>query len=108
MPSKATRREVLKQIGAASVGFAAAPVVRRGQRTPITVAGQSVEIIVSSVNSSTVRLTVAAVDGPPVHDDGALVRAAEAPVLTRGRDEFGPIKAGDLTVRATAARSRYA
>jgi alpha-glucosidase (family GH31 glycosyl hydrolase) len=103
MPSKSTRREALRQLGAAGVGLAAAPVVLRGQGTPITVAGQPVEIIVSSVSSSTVRLTVAALGAAPVQDDGALVHAADTAALARRRDAFGPIKAGDLTVRVTSA-----
>ena len=44
MRSRATRRDALKQILAAGVGITAAPIVLRGQRTPISIAGQPVEI----------------------------------------------------------------
>jgi alpha-glucosidase/alpha-D-xyloside xylohydrolase len=58
-----------------------------------------VEIRVSSVSPSTVRITIAAVDGAPLADDGALVPAADARPLARRRDPFGAVKAGNLTVR---------
>jgi hypothetical protein len=71
MPSKTTRRKALKELGAAGVGLAAVPVVLRGQDTSITVAGQPIEIIVSSVSPTTVRLTAAPLRRALVQDDGA-------------------------------------
>jgi alpha-glucosidase (family GH31 glycosyl hydrolase) len=103
MRSRVTRRDALKRLGQAGAGFAVAPVVLRGQAAPLTVGGQPVEIIVSSVSASTVRLTVAALGGALFRDDGALVRAAEAAALARRQQAFGPVKAGDLTVRVTTA-----
>ena len=102
MRSRATRRDALKQFLAAGVGMAAAPIVLRGQRAPITVAGQPVEIAVASISPATVRITITgATAGTSVRDDGALVRAAAVPAQTRRREAFGPIKAGNLTVRFT-------
>lgn len=103
MRSRVTRREALKRLGRASAGVAVAPVVLRGQGTPLTVAGKPAEVIVSSISPSTVRLTVVALGGPMVRDDGALVRTAEAAALARRQEAFGPVKAGDLTVRLTSA-----
>ena len=70
------------------------------------VAGKPVEILVASVSRSTVRITLVPVDGSSaVPDDGALVRAAGGRTLGRRRaqDSLAPIRAGDLTVRFTAA-----
>jgi alpha-glucosidase (family GH31 glycosyl hydrolase) len=103
MRARVSRRDAMRQLGVAGAGMAMAPVVLRGQDGPIRVAGKPVEIVVASVSPSMVRLTVTAVGGEAVRDDGALVKAADAPALARGRDAFGPIKAGNLTVRFTAA-----
>lgn len=82
-----TRRELLIRAGAAAV----APVVLRGQSKPITVAGQPVEIVVTPISRSTVRITIKPiVDGAAqnVVNRGALVAAAEQRVAS-----------GDLEVR---------
>jgi alpha-glucosidase/alpha-D-xyloside xylohydrolase len=93
---------MLRLLGAAGAGMTAASVVLRGQAAPIVVNGQPVEVIVASVSPATVRLTVAALGGALFRADGALVRAAESGALARRRDSFGPVKAGELTVRVTA------
>jgi alpha-glucosidase/alpha-D-xyloside xylohydrolase len=103
MRARIHRRDALRQLGAAGVGFAMAPVVLRGQDAAIRVAGKPVEIVVASVSPSMVRLTVREVGGDAVRDHGALVRAADAPVLARRREPFAPVKAGNLTVRFTTA-----
>jgi alpha-glucosidase/alpha-D-xyloside xylohydrolase len=54
------------------------------------------------VSSSTVRLTIAALGGAQSRDDSGLVSAAESAPLARRRESFGPVKAGELTVRVTA------
>ena len=108
MPSTITRRSALKRLGSASAGVAIAATpagaglagIFRGQTTPIIIAGQPVEIAVASISPATVRITITgATAGTSVKDDGALVRAAAAPAQTRRREAFGPIKAGNLTVR---------
>src|SRR5262245_41575742 len=101
MRSRVSRRKALKTLGAATAGLAATPVVLRGQGTPSVVAGKPAEIIVASITPSTVRVTVAAIGGALFRDDGALVRAAEAPAVARRQEAFGPVQAGDLVVRVT-------
>ena len=99
MPAKVHRREALKRVAAAGAGMAVAPVVLRGQGTAVAVGGRPVEITVSSVSPSTVRLTVIPAGGAAVQDDGALVAAADAPALVRRKEPFAAVKAGNLTVR---------
>lgn len=88
-----TRRGLLTSLGA----MALAPVVLRGQRSPITIAGQPVEIVVTPIGRSTVRVTVKPiVDGTAqnVVNRGALVAAADQRVAS-----------GDLVVRITEGTS---
>ncbi len=97
-----SRRNALTQLAAAGAGLAAARSVLRGQAAPIVVAGRPVEIVVASVSAATVRITVLAIDGgkpQSVADDGALVGAANGSMVGRRREEFAPIRAGDLIVR---------
>src|SRR5690349_10945422 len=96
------RREALKRVGLAGVASVLAPAVLRGGAAPITVAGRPVEIRVATVSRSTVRLTVAAIGGAAPPANGALVPAAAGTIAARGRDAFGPVKAGDLEVRVSA------
>ena len=97
------RREALKRVGLAGVASVLAPAVLRGSAAPITVAGRPVEIRVASVSPSTVRFTVVAIGGAPPPSEGALVPAAAGTPAARGRDAFGPVRAGDLEVRFSAA-----
>ena len=63
MPSPITRRRALKHLGLAGAGAAvtatpgseAVAGIFRGQTTPITIAGQPVEIAIASVSAATVR-----------------------------------------------------
>ena len=103
---KVTRRKALRDIGVAGAGIAFSGGVIRGQGPGIVVAGKPVEIAVSSVSPSTVRITVRPlVDGAPVpvavtgalereSPDSTLASARAAAALTR-------VRAGDLTVRFT-------
>ena len=105
MPHSLSRREALKQIGTAGAGVVLAGGVLRGQRTPIRIAGMPVEVAVSFLGPHTVRLTAAAIAGTGgVPEDGALVQAADAKPLARGRDvdQLKAIKSGNLVVRYTA------
>jgi alpha-glucosidase/alpha-D-xyloside xylohydrolase len=104
MPEHPSRRAALRQIAAAGVGAAVAPVTIRGQSSPIRIAGMPVELAIASVSPVTVRITVAPVVGTGgVPDDGALVRAADAPPIARRRAAtFAPVRAGNLTVRYSA------
>jgi alpha-glucosidase (family GH31 glycosyl hydrolase) len=106
MSNPLSRREALKRIGTASAGIMLARGIIRGQSSDIVVAGKPVEIVVSALSPSTVRLTVLPIDSgrvAAVPVDGALVREAEGRVQARRRvpDRFGPIRAGNLSVRFT-------
>lgn len=103
MRSRTSRRDALRRFGAAGVGLAVTPIVLRGQRTPVTVAGRPVEIVVASVSPSTVRLTVAGIGDAVAAGDGALVAAAEGSPIARRLEPSSVIKAGSLTVRFSEA-----
>jgi alpha-glucosidase/alpha-D-xyloside xylohydrolase len=91
MTAHLTRRDAITRLGEAGVGMLLTPVLFRGQTAPITVAGTPVDVAISSVSASTVRITVTPVKGDRrVLDGGALVAAANERV-----------RAGDLTVRFT-------
>jgi alpha-glucosidase (family GH31 glycosyl hydrolase) len=99
-----SRREALIRIGTASAGIVFARSVIRGQSSDIIVAGKPVEIVVSSLSSSTVRLSVLPIEGgrpAGVPADGAVVKEGEGRPLVRrrARDRFDPVRAGSLVVR---------
>lgn len=101
------RRDALKQIGAAGAGLALGRGIIRGQSADVIVAGQPVEIAVSSVNTWTTRITIRPVkDGvaTPVPYTGALVKD-EFGSATRIRTERpqSEVRAGDITVRFTSS-----
>jgi alpha-glucosidase/alpha-D-xyloside xylohydrolase len=102
-----TRREALKRIGAASASIVFAHSVIRGQSSDIVVAGKPVEIIVSTLSPSTVRLTVLPIEGGGtvgVPADGAVMQTGEGRALARrrARERFDPVRAGNLVVRFEA------
>jgi alpha-glucosidase/alpha-D-xyloside xylohydrolase len=109
MSAPITRREALKQLGAAGAAFALADNnggVIRGEVADIVVAGAPVEIAVSSLSAVTVRVTVRPLDGGrpmPVPVTGALER--EDLGIPRARSVDGSaltrVRAGDLVVRFT-------
>ena len=106
MRSTVSRREVLKQLGAAGASFAFSGGVIRGQTGDIVIAGKPVEIVVSSLSPATVRITVLPlVDGTPaaVPIDGALVQPEWGRALARARAArpLQSVRAGNLTVRFT-------
>jgi alpha-glucosidase/alpha-D-xyloside xylohydrolase len=99
-----SRRRAMQHFAAAACGVATAPVILRGQAAPIVVAGRRVEIAVSSISSSTARITVVPTSGAGsgVPDDGVLDVEADARPLSRAREVFAPVRAGELVVRFTA------
>jgi alpha-glucosidase/alpha-D-xyloside xylohydrolase len=104
MLERPSRRNALKHLAAAGAAAAFPPAIIRGQPSPIRVAGMPVEIAVASIGPVTVRISVAAIVGTGgVPDDGALVAAADARPVARGRTAaWKPVRAGSLTVRYTA------
>jgi alpha-glucosidase (family GH31 glycosyl hydrolase) len=102
MAEQVSRRDLLKQLGAAGAGAVLTGGVLQGQSKPIVVAGKPAEVLVSAVGPSTVRITVVAVGGSSaVAEDGALV-AATGRAIRRGRGGASSIRAGQLTVRVVA------
>jgi alpha-glucosidase (family GH31 glycosyl hydrolase) len=102
MSRPVTRREAVKQFGFAGTGLVLARVVIRGAQGDITLAGRPVEIAIASVSRTTVRITISPVaeTATALPNDGALVRAADAPVARRQRRaEPTLVSAGDLRVR---------
>ena len=107
MSEPITRRDALKQLGAAGAGLVAGSTVIRGQDRPIVVAGQPVEIAVFSLSATTVRITVRPLangDALPVPATGALVDEQPGRRLAAGRTtgSVSRVRAGDLDVRFTA------
>lgn len=105
MAARLSRRDVVKRLGAAGAGAALARVVLRGQSGPIAVGGTPVEVVVSSIGPSTVRLSVVPLTPamrPDPPEGTALAAGARGPVSARRRETFPRIDAGDLVVRFTA------
>ena len=80
MSAPVTRRTALRRFGAAGAGLALSAESHArlvgtfgGQTTPITIAGQPVEIRVASIGRSTVRISVV-----PLADAAALANALPA------------------------------
>ncbi|HYN07974.1 MAG TPA: TIM-barrel domain-containing protein [Vicinamibacterales bacterium] len=101
-----SRREALKTLGVSSAGLLVGGGLIRGQGTDIIVAGQPVEIAVSSESATTVRLTVRPlVSGRPgpMTATGALARHTVAPEAGKARPLAGTarVRAGDMVVRFT-------
>src|SRR5918993_1135328 len=105
MARRTSRRTALKQKGMAGVAAVRPGGVFRGRSAPITIAGKPVEIAVAVVTPSTIRITVMPLDGTVAPDHGALVAAATGKRAGRApaAERFSPIRAGELTVRFTAA-----
>jgi alpha-glucosidase (family GH31 glycosyl hydrolase) len=106
MASPLSRRDAIKQIGAAGAALALGPHIIRGAAADIMVAGQPVEIEIASVSPVTVRVTVqpilngAAVSVPVT---GELVEAAQGRVIAHSRiaTTLTSVHAGELTVKFT-------
>jgi alpha-glucosidase/alpha-D-xyloside xylohydrolase len=100
MSPRLSRRQALKHLGAATAGaMLAGTRVVRGQGEDFVVAGQPVEIAVSSVNPDTVRMTIRRVTGGSDASlaDGALVKADFGAALASSRKtQF--VRAGKLNV----------
>ena len=96
MTKPISRREAVKRITTAGAGIALSRGIIRGQSDAMVVAGKRVEIVVSSISPSTIRITLLPVDGGTIPKDGALVAAAAGRTVTRVRalGPPAPIRAG--------------
>lgn len=102
-----SRREALKRLGSAGAGILLDRGIIRGQSKDIVISGKPVEISVSSLSSSTARLTVLPIErgrAAAVPRDGAVALEGEGRPLARRRvrERFDPVSAGSLVVRFTA------
>jgi hypothetical protein len=102
-----SRREVLRRFGKATAGLALTGGVIRGQGTDIVVAGNPVEIAISSVSPTTVRITVIPIEGSrsaAFPDTGTLVAEGQGRSVGRGHSAgaLNAVKAGNLVVRFKA------
>jgi len=105
MAKNVSRRDAVRQLGAAAAGALFAPQILRGQTRPIVVNGTPVEVSIASVTAATARISITALDSttrtPP--DASALVAAAAGRRVASSREAFAPVRAGNLVVRFTAA-----
>src|SRR5262249_7773721 len=88
MSKLVSRREALCRIGKVSAAVALGGGIIRGQSTDIVVAGKPVEIAISSVSPSTVRISVVPLEsGRPaaVPATGTIVRDGEGRAAGSGR-----------------------
>src|SRR5204862_6405916 len=98
-----TRRDALRQLTAASAGLALGDAMIRGQSSDITVAGKRVEIVVSSISESTVRITALPVDAGLIQADDSLVEAAAGKIVARrALATTQTIRAGHLSISVTS------
>jgi alpha-glucosidase/alpha-D-xyloside xylohydrolase len=100
-----SRREAVRQLAGAGAGLTLGAPIFRGQSDQIFLAGTPVEMVVSSISPSTIRVTAVAVDQGRIPDDDSLVRAAAGRLVASRRTASGtkPIRAGNLVVRITMA-----
>ncbi len=109
MPDNVSRRDALKQLGAAGAVLALGrPTFIRGSAKGIVVAGQPAEIAVASLSASTARITVQPLRNgvaDPVPFTGELLAEKLGKPLTRARDSapLSHVRAGDLTIKFSDA-----
>lgn len=111
MPDSISRRAALKRLGAIGAGFALSGdalggLIIRRRAQDIVIAGQPVEVVVSSISPTTVRLTIRPLSNgqpAPLPFTGELVQEEFGTTSARGRTtpELARIRAGDLFVTVT-------
>src|SRR5205809_8109044 len=104
-----SRREALKQIGAASAGVVLPTTLFRGRVRDIVADGRPVEIAVAAASGHTVRVTVLPLvggsrgslplDGALVREDLGGGRGRRIAARRRPAESFAPGQAGDRTAR---------
>jgi alpha-glucosidase/alpha-D-xyloside xylohydrolase len=93
MPGRVTRRRALSKLGSAGAGIALSRSFVFGQDAPLIVGGREVEIVVTPLASSTVRITLR-----PLADDGTMTLLEDGALVAAASEGDGE-RAGDLRVR---------
>jgi len=106
MKKSLTRREALKGVATAGGGVLLGQSLALSQEAAIEIAGQPVEISLTSVSADTVRITLQAIEnGQPraIAADGVLVKEDWGRPAARLRTLAGSrsVKCGDLTVKVS-------
>jgi alpha-glucosidase/alpha-D-xyloside xylohydrolase len=102
MSGKLTRRDVLKTVGTAGAGMLLGRGTTSAQEAGLRVAGRPIELSVTAVSRSTLRLSAVPLDdggGPqPIPFDGSLVREGWGEPAARLRRLTAPetVRCGDL------------
>ena len=94
MATPLSRRDAIKQLGAAGVALTMGPHVFRGAADGITIAGERVEIEVASVSAVTARITVRPLRdrrAAPVPATGELVDQSPGKIVAHGT-QTAPLK----------------
>ena len=107
MHTRVTRREAVKTLTAAGAGLAFGSTVIRGQDGDITIGGFPVEIAISSISPSTVRIRLLPIDNGkpvPVPDTGGVAQPSAGKGLASARAAKPTrVRAGDVAVRFTVS-----
>src|SRR5262245_46668409 len=105
MSTRISRRKLLEQAGRAGAGVLLGGSVLRGENSDVAIGGQFVEIVVTSLSPSTVRISLVPIERRTLDPGGddALVRSEQWRVVARRRryGSLGSIRAGNLVVRFT-------
>lgn len=104
--SDITRREAIRDLGAAAAILALPRLVLRSRQAPLIVAGEAAELAISSVSPVTVRLTLRAAGVTPPQEipfTGALARDSYGLDVAGGPDTaiLDGAHVGDVVVRVT-------
>lgn len=104
MASKFNRREVMKTIAAASAA-AMLPRTALGEQASLVIAGQRVELQLTSVSPRNIRLALLPIQGSgvrPIPEDGSLVKSDwSRPTATIREAKPATIRCGDLQVKTS-------
>jgi alpha-glucosidase (family GH31 glycosyl hydrolase) len=101
-----TRRDILRQLGAAAVVRPRAQAARSASDA-LRIGGREVEVRVTPASEITTRITVVAAGAPPtIRGDGSLVdRGWPRPLARLARSTFPTIRSGELTLSVDGART---
>src|SRR5262245_51005223 len=107
MNKKQSRREAIKSIGCAGVVTLLKPQSLTAQDAAVRIAGQPVEIAISTVSPQTARISLTPIvenKAQPINNDGSLVQQSWSPPVARIRTLAAArtVRCGDLTLKISA------